>query len=214
MGYDSFGLPAEQYAIQTGQHPAETTARNIERYREQMDNIGFCYDWSREIRTSDPSSYRWTQWAFLQLFHSWYNPVTDRAEPIETLEKRFSEAGFSGTDDSVLTGDVESSLPPFSAGEWATFSEKQRSEVLMHFRLAYLGEAWVNWCPALGTVLANDEVKEGVSERGGHPVERKLMKQWSMRITSYAERLLNDLRSEEHTSELQSPCNLRMPSSA
>ncbi len=203
MGYDSFGLPAEQYAIQTGQHPAVTTSSNIERYREQMDNIGFCYDWSREIRTSDPSYYRWTQWVFLQLFQSWYNPVTDRAESIETLEKRFSEVGFSGTDDSVLTGDVESLLPPFSASEWASFSEKQRSEVLMHFRLAYLGEAWVNWCPALGTVLANDEVKEGVSERGGHPVERKQMKQWSMRITAYAERLLNDLDEIEWSDSIK-----------
>ncbi|MFM2136529.1 MAG: hypothetical protein RL021_1929 [Bacteroidota bacterium] len=193
MGYDAFGLPAEQYAIQTGQHPAVTTEQNIARYRQQLDNIGFCYDWSREVRTCDPSYYKWTQWIFLQLFGSWYNPSTDRAEPIETLISHFETNGFSGMEDSILTGNIEHALVPFTARQWKDYTDKQRSDILMEFRLAYVGEAWVNWCPALGTVLANDEVKEGVSERGGHPVERKQMKQWSMRITAYAERLLNDL---------------------
>ncbi|MEY4595396.1 MAG: hypothetical protein RIQ47_1806, partial [Bacteroidota bacterium] len=193
MGYDAFGLPAEQYAIQTGQHPAITTEQNISRYREQLDNIGFCYDWSREVRTCDPAYYKWTQWIFLQLFNSWYNPQSDKAESIDSLIDHFEKFGFEGTDDRLLTGDIEHTLPAFTSEQWHSFSEKEKSDVLMNFRLAYLGEAWVNWCPALGTVLANDEVKEGVSERGGHPVERKQMKQWSMRITAYADRLLNDL---------------------
>lgn len=164
MGYDSFGLPAEQYAIQTGQHPAITTEQNIARYRDQLDKIGFSFDWDREVKTSDPSYYKWTQWIFIQLFNSWYNPKTNRAENISTLIPQIE--GFN------------------------QLSEKEQSDILMEHRLAYLGEAFVNWCPALGTVLANDEVKDGVSERGGYPVERKLMKQWSMRITAYAERLL------------------------
>jgi leucyl-tRNA synthetase len=193
MGYDSFGLPAEQYAIQTGQHPAVTTEQNIKRYREQLDKIGFSFDWDREVRTSDPSYYKWTQWIFIQLFHAWYNPTTNKAEHIDTLIKHFEASGFEGSHFEILTGDIEHDLTPFSAEEWKSFSEQKKSDVLMNFRLAYLGEAYVNWCPALGTVLANDEVKDGVSERGGYPVEKKLMKQWSMRITSFAQRLLDGL---------------------
>ncbi|HLG03439.1 MAG TPA: leucine--tRNA ligase [Bacteroidia bacterium] len=193
MGYDAFGLPAEQYAIQTGQHPAKTTEENINRYREQLDKMGFSFDWDREVRTSDPDYYKWTQWIFLQLFKSWYNHKAKKAEPIETLVKVFETEGFNGDEHEVLTGDIEQYVQQFTPAQWSAFSEKEKSNVLMNFRLAYLGEAWVNWCPALGTVLANDEVKEGVSERGGYPVERKQMPQWSMRITAYAERLLDDL---------------------
>lgn len=203
MGYDSFGLPAEQYAIQTGQHPAVTTENNIARYREQLDKIGFSYDWDREVRTSNPDYYKWTQWIFIELYNSWYNPNTDKAEPIETLAKQFSANGFCGVDDSVLTGGVELDFPPFTAQDWNNFSEEKREEVLSGFRLAYLSEAYVNWCPQLGTVLSNDEVKDGVSERGGYPVERKLMKQWSMRITTYAARLLNDLEGLDWTESLK-----------
>lgn len=203
MGYDSFGLPAEQYAIQTGQHPAVTTENNIARYREQLDKIGFSYDWDREVRTSNPEYYKWTQWIFIELYNSWYNPNTDKAEPIETLAKQFSANGFCGVDDSVLTGGVELDFPPFTAQDWNNFSEEKREEVLSGFRLAYLSEAYVNWCPQLGTVLSNDEVKDGVSERGGYPVERKLMKQWSMRITAYAARLLNDLEGLDWTESLK-----------
>ncbi len=177
MGYDSFGLPAEQYAIQTGQHPAITTEENINRYREQLDKIGFSFDWDREVRTSDPAYYKWTQWVFIQLFNSWYNPETNKAESIDTLIPKIE--GFN------------------------QLSEKEQSNVLMEHRLAYLGEAYVNWCPALGTVLANDEVKDGVSERGGHAVEKKLMKQWSMRITSYAQRLLDDLEGIDWTESIK-----------
>ncbi|MCB0813526.1 MAG: DUF559 domain-containing protein, partial [Flavobacteriales bacterium] len=193
MGYDSFGLPAEQYAIQTGQHPAKTTEVNVARYREQLDNIGFSFDWSREVRTSDPSFYKWTQWIFLQLFDSWYDPALDKARPIAELIARFEAQGCTGQDASVLTGDVEEFIGEFSAAEWKSFDERTKQLVLQHFRLAYISDAWVNWCPALGTVLANDEVKDGVSERGGHPVERKRMKQWSLRITAYAQRLLDGL---------------------
>lgn len=177
MGYDSFGLPAEQYAIQTGQHPAITTEQNIKRYREQLDKIGFSFDWDREVRTSDPNYYKWTQWIFIQLFNSWYNPESDKAEAIETLIEK------------IIKNPSQYNL----AKSWNELSEKEQSDLLMEYRLAYLSEAYVNWCPALGTVLANDEVKDGVSERGGHPVERKLMKQWSLRITAYAERLLQGL---------------------
>ncbi len=180
MGYDSFGLPAEQYAIQTGQHPAVTTEKNIARYREQMDKIGFSFDWDREVRTSDTSFYKWTQWIFLKLFNSWYDPETDKAEPIDTLVEKFKVQSLK-----FKVGSTDK--------RWDELSEKERSDVLMNYRLAYLSEAWVNWCPQLGTVLANEEVKDGVSERGGYPVERKLMPQWSLRITAYAERLLNDL---------------------
>jgi leucyl-tRNA synthetase/very-short-patch-repair endonuclease len=203
MGFDSFGLPAEQYAIQTGQHPEKTTKENIARYIEQMNKIGFSFDWEREVRTSDPSYYKWTQWIFLKIFKSWYNNKTKKAESIDSLISIFETQGFSGSDDRVLTGDVEHDVKPFSAEQWKNFSEKEKSDVLMHFRLAYLDEAWVNWCPAMGTVLANDEVKDGVSERGGFPVERKRMPQWSMRITSYADRLLNDLDALDWTESMK-----------
>ncbi|HRO98053.1 MAG TPA: class I tRNA ligase family protein, partial [Flavobacteriales bacterium] len=193
MGYDSFGLPAEQYAIQTGQHPAKTTEINLARYREQLDRIGFSFDWDREVRTSDPSFYKWTQWIFLQLFDSWYDHAQQKARPISDLIACFAEKGSAGQDTSVLTGDIERFVGGFSAAEWNGFDERTKQMVLQHFRLAYLSDAWVNWCPALGTVLANDEVKDGVSERGGHPVERKRMKQWSLRITAYAQRLLDGL---------------------
>jgi leucyl-tRNA synthetase len=202
MGFDSFGLPAEQYAIQTGQHPEKTTKENIARYIEQMNKIGFSFDWEREVRTSDPSYYKWTQWIFLKIFNSWYNIKADKAEPIETLIAVFEKEGFS--EKTALVEDhAEHPVQSFTAEQWKNFSEKERSDVLMHFRLAYLDEAWVNWCPALGTVLANDEVKDGVSERGGHPVERKRMPQWSMRITAYAERLLNDLDQLDWTESMK-----------
>ena len=203
MGYDSFGLPAEQYAIQTGQHPKITTEQNIARYREQLDKIGFSFDWDREVRTSDPEYYKWTQWIFIQIFNSWYNPRTNKAEHIDTLINIFATEGFKGTTHDILTGDVEKDLNAFTAEEWKHFDEKKRSDVLMNFRLAYLGESFVNWCPALGTVLANDEIKDGVSERGGHPVERKMMKQWSMRITAYAQRLLDGLDELDWTDSLK-----------
>ncbi|MFN8351579.1 MAG: class I tRNA ligase family protein [Flavobacteriales bacterium] len=193
MGYDSFGLPAEQYAIQTGQHPAKTTEVNIARYREQLDNIGFSFDWDREVRTSDPAFYQWTQWIFLQLFDSWYDHQEQKARPIAELTARFAAQGWHHADACALTGDVEEELGAFTAAEWQAFDERTQQRILQHFRLAYLSEAWVNWCPALGTVLANDEVKDGVSERGGHPVERKRMPQWSLRITAYAQRLLDGL---------------------
>jgi len=198
MGYDSFGLPAEQYAIQTGQHPKITTEQNIARYRKQMDKIGFSFDWDREVRTSDPEYYKWTQWIFIQIFNSWYNKKTNKAENIATLICELEKSGNS-TVNAVCDDNVKS----FSSADWQTFSEKEKSDVLMHYRLAYLGEAYVNWCAALGTVLANDEVKDGVSERGGHPVERKLMKQWSMRITAYAQRLLDGLDTLDWTESLK-----------
>jgi len=187
MGYDSFGLPAEQYAIQTGQHPQKTTEENIARYREQLDKIGFSFDWDREVRTSDPNYYIWTQWIFIQLFNSWYNRKSNKAEKIDTLLAEFEKNGNAGVNA------VCEETKAFTAAEWRAFTEKEKSDLLMNYRIAYLGEAYVNWCPALGTVLANDEVKDGVSERGGYPVERKLMKQWSMRITAYAQRLLDGL---------------------
>jgi leucyl-tRNA synthetase len=187
MGYDSFGLPAEQYAIQTGQHPQKTTEENIARYREQLDKIGFSFDWDREVRTSDPQYYKWTQWIFLQLFNAWYNKKSNKAEKIETLVKEFETNG------NVHVNAVCEETKLFTAADWKAYSDKEKSDLLMNYRIAYLGEAYVNWCPALGTVLANDEVKDGVSERGGYPVERKLMKQWSMRITAYAQRLLEGL---------------------
>ncbi|MBM3431017.1 MAG: leucine--tRNA ligase, partial [Bacteroidetes bacterium] len=193
MGYDSFGLPAEQYAIQTGQHPALTTEQNIARYRDQLDKIGFCYDWSREVRTSSPEYYKWTQWIFIKLFNSWYNPKSNKAEDIQSLMDIFEQHGSQGVNLEMLTGDIEKNVAPFTADQWKNLDQKKQLEILMNFRLAYLGESFVNWCSALGTVLANDEVVNGVSERGGHPVERKLMKQWSMRITAYAQRLLDSL---------------------
>ncbi|MBQ7772346.1 MAG: leucine--tRNA ligase [Bacteroidales bacterium] len=197
MGYDAFGLPAEQYAIQTGQHPAVTTEKNIARYREQMDRIGFSYDWSREVRTCDPSYYKWTQWAFLQMFDSWYDNVRQQARPIAELEAAFAEGGSAAVD--AACGDVI----PFTAAEWASFDDKQKASVLMQYRIAYQGETAVNWCPALGTVLANDEVKEGYSVRGGHPVEQKKMTQWQLRVSAYAGRLLEDLEDLDWTDSLK-----------
>ncbi|MFT7188740.1 MAG: leucyl-tRNA synthetase, partial [Sediminicola sp.] len=189
MGYDSFGLPAEQYAIQTGQHPAITTAANIKRYREQLDKIGFSFDWSREVRTSNPDYYKWTQWIFIQLFNSWYNKETNRAEDINTLMALFEKGGNSGVK-AVCDEDVV----VFSADQWKSFSKKEQQKILLQYRLTYLAETEVNWCPSLGTVLANDEIVNGVSERGGHMVIRKKMTQWSMRISAYAQRLLDDLQ--------------------
>ena len=197
MGYDAFGLPAEQYAIQTGQHPAVTTEKNIARYREQMDRIGFSYDWSREIRTCDPEYYKWTQWAFLQMFDSWYDNVQQKARPIAELEAAFAEGGSAAAD--AACGEVN----PFTAEEWKAFTDKEKSDVLMQYRIAYQGETPVNWCPALGTVLANDEVKEGYSVRGGHPVEQKKMTQWQLRVSAYAGRLLEDLEDLDWTDSLK-----------
>ena len=188
QGYDSFGLPAEQYAIQTGQHPAVTTAQNIARYREQLDKIGFSFDWSREVKTSDPDYYRHTQWIFIQLFNSWYNNETDKAEPIETLIALFETEG-----NSKVNAACDDDTPTFTAAQWHAMTAESKQCHLLKYRLTYLAETEVNWCPALGTVLANDEIVNGVSERGGHPVIRKKMTQWSMRITAYAERLLQGL---------------------
>lgn len=189
MGYDAFGLPAEQYAIQTGVHPAKSTAKNIDRYRAQLENIGFSYDWDREVRTSDPDYYKWTQWIFLQLFEHYYDQDADKALPVTGLVSRFEASGSAGVN-------AASSLAkPFTAEEWKAMTARERDETLMNFRLAYRQVTYVNWCEELGTVLANDEVKDGVSERGGFPVERKPMLQWSLRITAYAERLLNDLET-------------------
>ena len=197
MGYDAFGLPAEQYAIQTGQHPAVTTEKNIARYREQMDRIGFSYDWSREVRTCNPEYYKWTQWAFLEMFGSWYDNVLQKARPIAELEAAFAEGGSAAVD--AACGDVEA----FTAEQWKAFDEKQKAAVLMQYRIAYQGETAVNWCPALGTVLANDEVKEGYSVRGGHPVEQKKMTQWQLRVSAYAGRLLEDLEDLDWTDSLK-----------
>ena len=197
MGYDAFGLPAEQYAIQTGQHPAVTTEKNIARYREQMDRIGFSYDWSREVRTCDPGYYKWTQWAFLEMFGSWYDNAQQKARPIAELEALLAEGGSAAVD--AACGDVT----PFTAQEWNAFDEKQKAAVLMQYRIAYQGETAVNWCPALGTVLANDEVKEGYSVRGGHPVEQKKMTQWQLRVSAYAGRLLEDLEDLDWTDSLK-----------
>ena len=189
VGYDSFGLPAEQYAIQTGTHPAITTEQNITRYEEQLRKIGFSFDWSREVRTSDPSYYKWTQWIFIQLFHSWYNKDTDKAESIETLIQHFEEKGSEG-----LNANQNEELT-FTAEDWKSYSDIKKEEILLNYRLAYRAETTVNWCPALGTVLANDEIKDGKSERGGFPVFQKKMMQWSMRISAYSERLLQGLKT-------------------
>ena len=197
MGYDAFGLPAEQYAIQTGQHPALTTEKNIARYREQMDRIGFSYDWSREVRTCDPGYYKWTQWAFLQMFDSWYDNVQQKARPIAELEAAFAAGGSASVD--AACGEVEA----FTAEQWNSYDQKQKADVLMQYRIAYQGETAVNWCPALGTVLANDEVKEGYSVRGGHPVEQKKMTQWQLRVSAYAGRLLEDLEDLDWTDSLK-----------
>jgi len=190
MGYDSFGLPAEQYAIQTGQHPAITTETNIATYRRQLDQIGFSFDWSREVRTSSPDFYKWTQWIFMQLFNSWYNKSADKAESIEKLVAHFEQNGSSGIN-AVCDEDIKT----FAAAEWKAMSHSDQQDELLKYRLTYLRESTVNWCAALGTVLANDEVKDGFSERGGYPVEQKKMMQWSMRITAYAERLLQGLNT-------------------
>jgi leucyl-tRNA synthetase len=197
MGYDAFGLPAEQYAIQTGQHPAITTENNIKRYREQLDKIGFSYDWDREVRTCDPKYYKWTQWAFIQMFKHWYNNATQKAEPIQVLVTEFEKNGNTKVEASC------SDVRNFSASEWKGMNEKQQQEILLAYRLAYLADIMVNWCPALGTVLANDEVKEGFSVRGGHPVEQRKMKQWCLRISAYAQRLLDDLETIEWTDSLK-----------
>lgn len=197
MGYDAFGLPAEQYAIQTGQHPAKTTEANIARYRQQMDKIGFSYDWEREVRTCDPDYYKWTQWAFLKMFGHYYDKTADKALPIGELVERFAKEG--NTNVNAACGEV----PTFSAQEWNAFDQRRRSDILMQYRIAYQGETSVNWCPALGTVLANDEVKEGYSVRGGHPVEQKKMKQWQLRVSAYAERLLAGLDKLDWTDALK-----------
>jgi len=197
MGYDAFGLPAEQYAIQTGQHPAITTDKNIKRYKEQLVKIGFSYDWNREIRTCDPDYYKWTQWVFIEMFEHWFNNKTQKAESIEKLVAIFAREGNKNIDASTDQEFI------FSADEWNHMSEKEQQIILLNYRLAYLADTMVNWCPALGTVLANDEVKEGFSVRGGHPVVQKKMKQWSLRISAYAERLLYDLEKLEWSDSLK-----------
>ena len=197
MGYDSFGLPAEQYAIQTGQHPAITTAENVERYRDQLDKIGFSFDWDREVRTSSPEYYKWTQWIFKQLFDCYYDNTTNKAERISKLIAEFEENGNANVN---ACSDCETI---FSAAEWKAFNEKEQDTILQAYRLTFLADSWVNWCPALGTVLANDEIVNGVSERGGHPVEQKLMRQWSMRIKAYAERLLTGLDGLDWTESIK-----------
>ena len=197
MGYDAFGLPAEQYAIQTGQHPEVTTTENIRRYREQLDQIGFSFDWSREVRTSDPEYYKWTQWVFIQLFHSYYNNVAGKAAPISELVAHFEAEGTKGLDVA------QSESLTFTADEWRSWDQKKQMQTLMNYRLAYLGETMVNWCAALGTVLANDEVHDGVSERGGHPVEQKKMQQWCLRVSAYAGRLLDSLNELEWSESLK-----------
>ncbi len=198
MGFDSFGLPAEQYAIQTGQHPAITTEQNITRYIEQLKNMGFSFDWSREVRTSDPSYYKWTQWIFMQLFNSWYNQAADKAESIETLKAVMASQGSIG-----LKAVCDEEVDRISANQWNAMNEEEQYAYLLNFRLAYLDDSVVNWCPQLGTVLANDEVKDGLSERGGYPVEQKKMRQWSMRITAYADRLLRGLEEVDWADSLK-----------
>lgn len=197
MGYDAFGLPAEQYAIQTGQHPEKTTHDNVARYRSQLDRIGFSYDWDREFRTCDPDYYKWTQWAFLKMFASWYDNKEQKARPIEELEKAFSEGGSAAVDAATDNDRA------FTAEEWNAMDEKEKAGILMHYRIAYQGESTVNWCPALGTVLANDEVKDGYSERGGHPVFQKKMIQWQLRVSAYAGRLLEGLERLDWTDSLK-----------
>ena len=197
MGYDAYGLPAEQYAIQTGQHPEKTTMANIARYREQLDKIGFSFDWSREIRTCDPEYYKWTQWAFIKMFNSYYDLREGKARPIEELVKHFADRGTEGVEAAC------SRNLSFTAGEWNGYSEKEQADILMNYRIAYQGETMVNWCEALGTVLANDEVSEGVSVRGGHPVEQKVMNQWCLRVSAYAPRLLDDLDTLEWSDSLK-----------
>lgn len=197
MGYDAYGLPAEQYAIQTGQHPAITTKKNIARYREQLDKIGFCYDWSREIRTCEPDYYKWTQWAFIQMFNHYYDNDLQKAQPIEKLVKAFEASGTKNLN-VVCTEEMK-----FTAEEWNKKTDKEKQELLLNYRIAYLADLKVNWCPALGTVLANDEVSEGVSVRGGHPVEQRVMRQWSLRVSAYAQRLLDGLETIDWTESLK-----------
>jgi len=197
MGYDAYGLPAEQYAIQTGQHPAVTTKKNIARYREQLDKIGFCYDWGREIRTCEPDYYKWTQWAFIQMFNHYFDTKLQKAQPIASLIKAFETSGTAGIEASC-TEEMT-----FTAEEWKSKVEKDQQEILLNYRIAYLADLKVNWCPALGTVLANDEVSEGVSVRGGHTVEQRVMRQWSLRVSAYAQRLLDGLGTVEWTESLK-----------
>ncbi len=199
MGYDAYGLPAEQYAIQTGQHPEKTTTENINRYRSQLDKIGFSFDWDREVRTCDPAYYKWTQWAFVKMFHSYYDMIDKKAQPIEKLVRRFKIAGNVGMHEEL----IEQLGYTFTADEWNSWDERRQQEVLMNYRIAYLGETMVNWCPALGTVLANDEVVNGVSERGGYPVEQKKMRQWCLRVSAYAQRLLDGLDTIQWTDSLK-----------
>jgi leucyl-tRNA synthetase len=198
MGFDSFGLPAEQYAIQTGQHPAITTEQNITRYIEQLKNLGLSYDWSREVRTSDPSYYKWTQWIFMELFNSWYNNDAEQAEAIETLTDRFSREG-----NQLVNAACDEDIAAFSAADWNSYTEEEKYRITLKYRLTYVADATVNWCPALGSVLSNDEVKDGVSERGGFPVIQKLMRQWMMRITAYSQRLLDGLDTVDWTDSLK-----------
>ena len=197
MGYDAFGLPAEQYAIQTGQHPAVTTEKNTARYREQLDKIGFSFDWDREVRTCEPGYYKWTQWAFLKMFGHYYDRTEQKAKPIEELIARFEKSGTEGVD---AASTLELS---FTAEEWAAKSEAEKEQVLQNYRLAFRADTMVNWCPKLGTVLANDEVKDGLSVRGGHPVEQKRMKQWLLRVTAYAQRMLDGLDQLEWSDSLK-----------
>ena len=197
MGYDSYGLPAEQYAIQTGQHPEVTTINNINRYREQLDKIGFCYDWSREIRTCDPKYYKWTQWAFIKMFKSYYDTKLDKAQPIENLVAYFNEHG------NIYAPAHTNGCDDFTAAQWNAMNEVEKNDILMNYRIAYLGNTMVNWCPKLGTVLANDEVSEGVSIRGGYPVEQKVMYQWCLRVSAYAGRLLRDLETIDWTDSIK-----------
>ena len=197
MGYDAYGLPAEQYAIQTGQHPEKTTTENINHYREQLDKIGFCFDWEREVRTCDPVYYKWTQWAFQKMFDSFYCNSCQKAQPISKLIKHFEEKGTEGLD---VTQSEELS---FTADEWKRMSEKEQQQTLMNYRIAYLGETMVNWCAGLGTVLANDEVVDGVSVRGGFPVVQKKMRQWCLRVSAYAQRLLDGLDTIDWTDSLK-----------
>ncbi|HWV33341.1 MAG TPA: leucine--tRNA ligase [Dyadobacter sp.] len=198
MGFDSFGLPAEQYAIQTGQHPAITTEQNITRYIEQLKNLGLSYDWNREVRTSDPGYYKWTQWIFSELFNSWYNNDTEKAEPIETLTAKFAQEGNAN-----VNAPADEDTPAFTAEEWNAWSEEAQYKMTLKYRLTYVADATVNWCPGLGSVLSNDEVKDGVSERGGFPVIQKLMRQWMMRITAYAQRLIDGLDTVDWTESLK-----------
>ncbi|MBQ2566145.1 MAG: class I tRNA ligase family protein, partial [Bacteroidales bacterium] len=197
MGYDAFGLPAEQYAIQTGQHPEKTTNDNIARYRSQLDRIGFSFDWDREVKTCDPAYYKWTQWAFLKMFDSWFDNAAGKARPVSELVEAFEKGGSAAVD--AACGEVS----PFSADDWKAMDEKQRSAVLMQYRIAYQGETSVNWCEGLGTVLANDEVKDGISVRGGFPVVQKKMTQWQLRVSAYAQRLLDGLDNLEWTDSLK-----------